>query len=131
MKKRAAVAALVVAAAGLFTLSSSEVGTQTPSCLVNMTSGAVQGVDLGASCGFLGIPFAAPPVGDLRWKPPQPGAEWAPATLNATAPPSTCAQLIAPAFTGVTGSEDCLKLNIWTPDPLPATPTAVIVGIHT
>jgi para-nitrobenzyl esterase len=131
MKKRDAVAALVVAAAGLFTVSSSEVGTQTPSCLVNTTSGAVQGVDLGASCGFLGIPFAAPPVGDLRWKPPQPAAAWAPATLNATAPPSTCAQLIAPAFTVVTGSEDCLKLNIWTPDPLPATPTAVIVWIHT
>ena len=78
---------------GVFVASSSEVnseaGSQAVSCLVTTLNGDVQGVDNGASCAFLGIPFAAPPVGALRWKPPQPAAPWAPATLNATvAPPA-------------------------------------------
>ena len=58
-------------------------GTQTQgaSCLVTTVSGDVQGLDNGSSCTFLGIPFAAPPIDNLRWKPPQPAAAWAPATF--------------------------------------------------
>ena len=48
------------------------------SCIVTTASGDVQGLDLGASCAFLGIPYAAPPVGNLGWKPPHPNAPWAP-----------------------------------------------------
>ena len=91
-------------------------------------AGEVRGVDRRASCAFLGIPFAAPPVGDLRWKPPQPARRWAPATLDATRAPAACPS-VGPGTT-THGSEDCLTLNIWTPNPAPAAPAPVIVWFH-
>ncbi len=66
---------------------------------------------------FKGVPFAAPPVGDLRWQPPQPAKDWT-GTRPATQFGPRCMQL--PLF-GDMGfrsngmSEDCLYLNIWTP----------------
>jgi para-nitrobenzyl esterase len=66
---------------------------------------------------FLGIPYAAPPIGSLRWKPPQPAAPWSD-TRNATAFGSRCMQLSIYSdmvFTDPSMSEDCLTLNIWTP----------------
>ena len=74
-------AVMIAMATGAFVLwSSREHQTQSVSCLVSTTNGEVQGMDLGASCAFLSIPFAAPPIGSLRWKPPQPAAPWAPET---------------------------------------------------
>src|SRR6185436_10402194 len=106
--------AIVCALVGHFSIRTGH--TQGSSCLVTTVSGDVQGVSAGASCAFLGIPFAAPPTGTLRWKPPQPAAVWAPAVLNATVAPPVCAQLNS--GTGLpSGSEDCLKLNVWTPNP--------------
>jgi para-nitrobenzyl esterase len=66
---------------------------------------------------FLGIPYAAPPVGPLRWKPPQSAAPWTD-THNATAFGSRCMQL--PIYSDMVFedpgmSEDCLNLNIWAP----------------
>src|SRR5262245_53987652 len=78
------------------------------SCLVQTANGDVKGQSLGASCAFLGIPFAAPPVGNLRWKPPQPNAPWAPLVIDATVPPSNCPSIGGTGMPG--GSEDCLKL---------------------
>jgi para-nitrobenzyl esterase len=89
-------------------------------CLVNTAYGEIQGVDLGASCAFLGIPYAAAPVGNLRWKPPQPKTSWAPATVNAITPPSACGQ-----------AEDCLRVNMWVPKSMPIAPAPVIVWFHT
>ena len=43
---------------------------------VKTSSGIVEGKDDGAVHAFLGIPYAAPPVGNLRWKPPVPAAKW-------------------------------------------------------
>ena len=127
MKKCVGIAAILIAAGpGAFVSSSRAAGQLTASCLVATTSGDVQGVDNGASCAFLGIPFAAPPIGGLRWKPPQPASPWTPATLNATVAPPNCAT----GTLGI-GNEDCLKLNIWTPDPAPAAPAPVLVWIHT
>jgi para-nitrobenzyl esterase len=64
---------------------------------------------------FLGIPYAAAPVGDLRWMPPQPARSWE-RPLNATHFRSTCAQVTElGAFAGPSStSEDCLYLNIFT-----------------
>ena len=65
---------------------------------------------------FLGIPYAAPPVGALRWQPPQPVAAWT-QTLNATKFANTCPQITElGVFAGpVSVTEDCLYLNVFTP----------------
>ncbi len=70
---------------------------------------------------WLGIPYAKPPVGDLRWRPPQPAAAWND-TREATEFGSPCPQF-ASRFAGVvglkpgtlTGNEDCLYLNVYAP----------------
>ncbi len=66
---------------------------------------------------FLGIPYAAPPVGSLRWKPPQPAAKWS-GVRSATGFGPHCMQpkLYADMIFRDPGqSEDCLTLNVWTP----------------
>lgn len=66
---------------------------------------------------FLGVPYAAPPVGPLRWRPPQPVARWR-GTRPATAFGARCMQptLFADMVFRDSGpSEDCLTLNVWTP----------------
>jgi para-nitrobenzyl esterase len=60
---------------------------------------------------FLGIPYAAPPVGDLRWQPPQPHAAWS-APLAATSFASHCPQVGSP-FGIASTTEDCLYLNVF------------------
>ncbi|MEZ5275783.1 MAG: carboxylesterase family protein [Opitutaceae bacterium] len=87
--------------------------------------GLVQGVSEDGLTVFRGIPFAAPPVGDLRWRPPQPPVPWdgvRPATEFAPDP-----------YQGDgTGnvSEDCLYLNIWTPARSPEDKLPVLVWIY-
>ena len=65
---------------------------------------------------FKGIPYAAPPVGPLRWKPPQPATAWS-GTRDATEFGYDCPQQANPNMqTRAPGqSEDCLTLNVWTP----------------
>ncbi|XP_069678469.1 carboxylic ester hydrolase-like isoform X2 [Periplaneta americana] len=64
-------------------------------------------------CAFLGIPFAQPPIGDLRFKPPQPVRPWK-GILNATELRDECVQLQEPLGT-LSGNEDCLYINVCTP----------------
>src|SRR5688500_13904911 len=106
-------------------LSMEGTATRAASCVVTTAIGDAQGVDAGSSCAFLGIPFAAPPVGNLRWKPPQPAPPWAPGTFMATVPPFPCPNINPPGATTTGGNEDCLRLNIWTPNPAPASPAPV------
>jgi para-nitrobenzyl esterase len=64
---------------------------------------------------FQGIPYAAPPVGPLRWQPPRPAAKWS-GTLDATKPGPQCMQDTGPnPHVGKPTSENCLTLNVWTP----------------
>jgi para-nitrobenzyl esterase len=102
---------------------------QDGSCLVATASGQVQGVRRDASCTYLGIPYAAAPVGVLRWRPPQPRAPWSPTILNATVAPMACAQInLAGALAG---TEDCLTVNIWTPAArVSARGAPVLVWLH-
>ncbi len=83
------------------------------SAVVSTDAGPVEGVVLDGYRKFLGIPFAAPPVGELRWQPPQEHARWS-APRAATSFASSCPQ--ASSF-GQTydASEDCLYLNVFAP----------------
>jgi para-nitrobenzyl esterase len=90
-------------------------------------SGQIQGADEGGYRTFRGIPFAAPPVGDLRWRPPAPPAKWQ-GVRSATAFGNPCPQV------GVNGApvgdEDCLTLNIYAVNPPASSKQPVIVFIH-
>lgn len=97
---------------------------------VQTIAGPVCGIiDNGVSEWF-GIPYAAPPVGRLRWQPPRPHAPWA-TTLQATAFGSECTQpttLTNPL--PVAGSENCLFLNVWRPPGTAEGRMPVLVHIH-
>jgi para-nitrobenzyl esterase len=101
--------------------------------VVKTDQGKVQGkmsAD-GQARDFLGIPFAAPPVGPLRWKPPQPAAKWQ-GVRDATGFGSRCFQQSHYAdmvFRDPGESEDCLTLNVWTPAAKPKGKLPVMVWI--
>ncbi len=79
---------------------------------------------------FQGIPYAAPPVRDLRWQSPQPVAPWS-APLDATAPGNWCPQPAGMPGSLGGGEEDCLFLNVTAPHAASATaPKPVMVWIH-
>jgi para-nitrobenzyl esterase len=102
--------------------------------IVQTEKGAVEGVTKTPGVeAFLGMPFAAPPTGDLRWRAPQPLAPWQ-GTRQATAYSKDCIQepqayVPGPGFNNPT-SEDCLYLNIWRPAGAPAKPLPVMVWIY-
>lgn len=88
--------------------------------------GPVRGELQDKSIVFRGIPYASPPVGDLRWRAPQSAAKRT-SVLEATQFGSMCSQ---PDGTKVVGSEDCLSLNIWSPKTKESTPRPVMFFIH-
>ncbi|MEV5602985.1 carboxylesterase family protein [Streptomyces sp. NPDC052299] len=92
--------------------------------------GPVRGAVAGAVRTFQGIPYAAPPTGERRWKKPQQALPWSD-TLDARAPRSACAQPTdQPIAIAGGGSEDCLYLNVTTPAERSARPRPVIVWLH-
>jgi para-nitrobenzyl esterase len=84
-----------------------------PGQVVTTNSGPVSGTVTSTDREFLGIPYAAPPVGTLRWKAPQSASSWT-APRSATAFGSTCPQISSPFGTAST-NEDCLYVNVYTP----------------
>jgi len=84
---------------------------------VTIDSGVLEGAVADGVLSFKGIPYAAPPLGALRWKPPQPAAKWK-GVREATSYGPDCMQVPFPgdaAPLGVTPAEDCLYVNVWLP----------------
>jgi para-nitrobenzyl esterase len=98
-------------------------------------TGALVGAMIGDVKVFKGIPYAAAPVGGLRWKPPQPARRWDD-PRDATLFGAACPQLAARGVTNILPvggspgpfSEDCLTLNVWAPKNAAKAP--VMVWIH-
>ncbi|MBA9002979.1 carboxylesterase/lipase family protein [Thermomonospora cellulosilytica] len=96
--------------------------------------GQVQGKAGETANSYLGVPYAAPPVGSLRWKPPSPPARWS-GVRDATRPGNPCMQRPSPTPWGNlagpgTPSEDCLYLNVYTPAQRSLHKRPVMVWIH-
>ena len=133
----AATAVLIAAAActsatatpGASKSASSSASTNPGTPLVVATAGGtVRGQAVAATDEFLGIPYAAPPVGALRWQPPRPAAPWhgiRPATSYAPHCPQSSS-----TFGQASTSEDCLYLNVFTPATSKARNLPVMVWVH-
>ena len=96
-------------------LTASPSFAQTP--VVSIDSGKLGGTTQNSIESFKGVPFAAPPVGELRWRAPQPVEPWS-GVRAANAYSADCMQVPFPsdaAPLGTTPSEDCLYLNVWRP----------------
>jgi para-nitrobenzyl esterase len=82
--------------------------------VVRTSGGVVRGTLAARSRTFSGIPYAAPPVGGLRWKSPQPAAAWT-GVRDATEPGNACPQTAGFLGDAASDTEDCLYLNVTTP----------------
>jgi len=108
-------------AAAVFALSSPPV----VSTRVGHVRGAV--LDNGGAV-FMGIPYARPPVGDLRWREPMPAERWS-GVRDATTFSAPCAQNVGGRLFEKS-SEDCLYLNVWTAEWPVRSPKPVVVWLH-
>jgi para-nitrobenzyl esterase len=127
-RRWAAPGAVIIALILGSTPSSSVAGNIQTGTLIHLADGDVQGAVAGQTRRFLGIPFAAPPVGALRWRPPMPPTPWQ-GVLQATAFSRGCAQNSSIQGPG-SNNEDCLYLNVWTSDPAPTRLRPVMVWFH-
>jgi len=101
------------------------------SCSACILQGLVKGSASDGICSYLGMPYAKPPIGDLRFAAPEPAPGWT-GERDATAFGRACAQgntgvsLTGGAETG----EDCLYINVWTPEGVPDKPLPVMVFVY-
>ena len=133
------------AAANFSTLSAPGAGGHVAGDLAAQTEeGVLRGTSVGSAIVFMGIPYARPPLGGLRWEDPQPAIPWT-GVRDASRPAPACAQDPAglTSFLGpmaraygssyaetVQSSEDCLYLNVWTPEWPSKHALPVIVWLH-
>jgi para-nitrobenzyl esterase len=105
---------IATAFVGVFLATAVAVAAETGGPIVRTTEGPVQGIVRNSIVEFLGIPYAAAPVGDLRWQPPKRHDAWTD-PLRATEFSNTCPQITElGVFAGpVSVTEDCLYLNVF------------------
>lgn len=118
--------------------TSESAGTDTttgdPSCepdntLVETEAGPIVGAIDDGVTRFANVPYAAPPVGERRFAAPQPPLAWA-EPRDASSFGERCVQLTAADDPTTIGSEDCLQLNVWTPQACPGGDRPVLLFIH-
>lgn len=102
----------------VFYLITSTLARTSPELEVNLTDGKILGRYLTSNSGrtiraFMGIPFAEPPLNDLRFRAPVKKKPWRPNTLVAQNEPNKCPQINGRVFEG---NEDCLYLNVYAPE---------------
>jgi para-nitrobenzyl esterase len=120
--------------AKLFRVIFLNISLLTPSLIfaqtIKIEGGLVEGIIENGVAVYKGIPFAAPPVGDLRWRPPQSVKNWdGVLKANKFAPACPQANIKVLGYVDYGMSEDCLYLNIWKPDTI-SKKLPVLVWIH-
>jgi para-nitrobenzyl esterase len=127
----AALAALSLAVIGAMGLSTGAAAAQRSggAPIVVIGGGAVRGVAGPGGYTFRGLPYAAPPTGDLRWRPPQPSTDWD-GVRDATRFAPSCPQPASPFAPPAPFSENCLYLNVSTPTLHRGADRPVLVWIH-
>ena len=125
---------IALAVAGWIIPGIGDAATPAASLRVQTAAGTVEGMRDGDLAVFKGLPYAAPPVDALRWRAPQPATPWQ-GVRKADAFGKACMQAPGAALAAGAGdigpmSEDCLTLNIWTPDARGAARRPVMVWIH-
>lgn len=121
-------ALLAVALSGCAKGKTAAVDLPADPAVVQTQAGAVRGAVAADHRYFAGIPYAAAPVGPLRWQPPQPAPPFD-GLRDATRPGPRCIQDTSTDVDRSPTSEDCLTLNVWTPPPSDG-PRPVMVWIH-
>lgn len=108
----------------------------TDALIVDTSNGPVRGISDGTVSAWLGIRYAAPPTGELRWRAPQPPVPWT-EPMDAGEVGPVCPQPTDPKIPldlGAPQGEDCLTLNVWVPersdDPGGAAKKPVLVWVH-
>jgi para-nitrobenzyl esterase len=122
----------IMSIAALLLASGTPLAAQSAAPIVRIDAGSLSGERTpDGRLIFRGIPFAAPPLGALRWRAPQPVARWT-GVRPARASAPSCAQLDDGwnKANADHSAEDCLYLEVATPDPHPAHPLPVLVWIH-
>jgi para-nitrobenzyl esterase len=127
----ATLAAVTVAACGATGASAAVDRTAAPGDdpVVTIDTGALRGAVVSGGFAFRGIPYAAPPLGRLRWHAPRPAASWD-GVRDATQYGASCPQVASPFAPPAPFSESCLFLNVSTPTLSTGANRPVIVWIH-
>ena len=123
---------IAVLGAVLAAVAAAQPASAAPRTEVRTTSGVVAGAVANGVVSWKGIPYAAPPVGDLRWRAPQPVAPWT-GVRAATEYAHDCMQLPFPsdaAPLGTPPAEDCLYVNVWAPEKPASAKLPVMFWIH-